>query len=65
MIISIVIPVFNLERYITKCLESIETQNFSQDKYEVIIVNDNYHRLYRDKVGAKAIELLRSIKFDT
>mgnify|MGYP000482318629 CR=1 FL=1 len=41
MIISIVIPVFNLERYITKCLESIETQNFSQDKYEVIIVNDN------------------------
>ena len=41
MVISIIIPVFNLEGYISKCLKSIKRQNFSQKKFEVIIINDN------------------------
>jgi glycosyltransferase involved in cell wall biosynthesis len=36
--ISIIIPVYNLEQYIKRCLDSILTQTF-QD-FEVIIVND-------------------------
>lgn len=35
---SIIIPVYNVEKYITKCLESIEKQTYKS--YEVIIVND-------------------------
>lgn len=35
---SIIIPVYNVEKYIRKCLESILNQSF--DDYEVIIVND-------------------------
>lgn len=35
---SIVIPVYNVEKYITKCLDSIKNQTY--DNYEVIIVND-------------------------
>lgn len=35
---SIVIPVYNVEKYIDKCLESIKNQTY--DNYEVIIVND-------------------------
>lgn len=35
---SIIIPVYNVEKYLTKCLESVKKQSF-QD-YEVIIVND-------------------------
>ena len=35
---SIIIPVYNVEKYIKKCLESILNQSYN--KYEVIIVND-------------------------
>lgn len=36
--ISIVIPVYNLEKYIGKCLESVLGQTYTD--YEVIVVND-------------------------
>lgn len=36
--ISIIIPVYNVEEYLEKCLESIINQNF--DKVEIIIVDD-------------------------
>lgn len=36
--ISIVIPVYNVEKWIDKCLQSVERQTFTN--YEVIIVND-------------------------
>ena len=35
---SIVIPVYNVEDYIERCLESIKKQTFKD--YEVIVVND-------------------------
>lgn len=37
-LISIVIPVYNLEKYIARCLKSIQVQ--SLDDFEVILVND-------------------------
>ena len=36
--ISIIIPVYNVEKYLEKCLQSIEKQIF--DDYEVILVDD-------------------------
>lgn len=36
--VSIIVPVYNVEDYLEKCLDSILKQNFSD--YEVIIVND-------------------------
>lgn len=36
--ISIVIPVYNIERYLNKCLDSITNQSFKE--FEVICVND-------------------------
>lgn len=35
---SIIVPVYNVEKYIEKCLDSIEAQTFTD--YEVIVVND-------------------------
>ena len=35
---SIVIPVYNVEEYIGRCLESVKNQTFKD--YEVIVVND-------------------------
>jgi glycosyltransferase involved in cell wall biosynthesis len=40
MKISIIIPVFNVEKYIEKCLESVFKQDVKDSEYEVIIVND-------------------------
>ena len=36
--ISIVVPAYNAEKYIRKCIESVINQNFQE--YEIIIVND-------------------------
>ncbi len=59
--ISIIIPVYNTELYLKKCLDSIISQTY-QD-YEVIIVNDGstdnsqniiseYEKKYKDKIFA-------------
>ena len=36
--VSVIIPIYNVEKYIDKCLKSIETQTI--DSMEVILVND-------------------------
>lgn len=36
--VSVIIPVFNVERYLKKCLDSVINQTF--DNYEIIIIND-------------------------
>ena len=39
-LLSIIIPVFNVEKYIKKCLDSIFDQTSPEDLFEVIVVND-------------------------
>lgn len=38
--VSIIVPVYNVEQYLEKCLESILKQGFTEEQYEVIMVND-------------------------
>lgn len=38
--LSIIIPVYNVEKYIERCLHSCIKQDLPQDEYEVIVVND-------------------------
>lgn len=40
MLLSIIIPVYNIESYIEECLRSCIDQNIDSDSYEIIIVND-------------------------
>ena len=40
MILSIIIPVYNVEKFVKKCVISCERQNIPSDEYEVICVND-------------------------
>ena len=40
MLLSIVLPVYNMEVYLEKCLESILRQGLAPEEYEVILVND-------------------------
>ena len=40
MKLSIIIPMFNVEKYIERCLRSCANQDCSIDDYEIIVVND-------------------------
>jgi glycosyltransferase involved in cell wall biosynthesis len=40
MKLSIIIPMFNSEKYISRCLDSVIDQNLSNDEYEILIIND-------------------------
>lgn len=39
-LISVVVPVYNQERFVGRCLRSLLNQNFPKDKFEIIVVND-------------------------
>ena len=39
-LLSIIVPVYNVEKYIRACIESIFRQNLDENVFEVIIVND-------------------------
>lgn len=39
MEVSVIVPVYNVEKYLTECLESLLNQNFEKD-FEIICIND-------------------------
>ena len=38
MDLSIIVPVYNVEKYVRSCIESIFKQELDEDRFEVIIV---------------------------
>lgn len=40
MILSIIVPVYNVEAYLEKCVDSLLNQDLSPAEYEIILVND-------------------------
>lgn len=38
--LSVIVPIFNVEPYVEKCLRSLENQDISHDEYEILCVND-------------------------
>ncbi len=40
MLLSIIVPAYNVERYIERCIRSLEAQDIPQDQYEIILTND-------------------------
>ena len=52
--VSIIVPVYNQEKYIGRCLRSLLAQDFDKDRFEVIVINDGSN----DKT-AYALELFK------
>ena len=50
MFISLVIPVYNVEKYIDNCIKSCLEQNIQDEDYEIIIINDGTKDKSMDKV---------------
>lgn len=40
MVLSLIIPVYNVEKYISNCIQSCLKQNISQNDYEIIFIDD-------------------------
>jgi len=40
--ISIIVPAYNEEKDIGRCLKALVDQDFDKDKYEIIIVNNPF-----------------------
>ena len=38
--LSIIVPVFNTEKYLARCLDSLVEQDIPEDQYEILILND-------------------------
>ncbi len=38
--ISVIIPVFNQEKWIARCLRSLINQNYNSENFEIIVIND-------------------------
>lgn len=53
--LSLIIPVYNVEKYIEKCIDSILQQNANSDKYEIIFVidgsKDKSESIIRNKIA--------------
>jgi len=39
-LLSIIVPIYNVEKYIHQCLESIFRQGIDENSYEIILIND-------------------------
>jgi succinoglycan biosynthesis protein ExoA len=37
--VSVLVPMFNEERYITRCLESLFRQDYPRDRYEILVID--------------------------
>ena len=40
MLISLVVPVYNVEKYLVRCVTSLLVQDLARSEYEIILVND-------------------------
>ena len=40
LLLTYIIPLYNTETYVLKCLQSIVDQDLSPDQYEVIVIDD-------------------------
>ena len=40
LILSIIVPIYKVEQYLSKCIESLLNQDLSPEDYEIILVDD-------------------------
>ena len=63
--ISVIVPVFNDEKRIGKCIESLLNQTYPKDKFEVIIVDNNSYDKTIEIIKEYPVKLLRENKIQS
>jgi glycosyltransferase involved in cell wall biosynthesis len=51
--ITVIVPFHNAGKYIGRCIESLISQNYPRDSYEVILVDNNSSDSSPDPVTAR------------
>ena len=64
LFLSIIIPVFNGEKYILRCIKSILSQELSKELYEIILINDGSQDKSLDICNALSLEYSHIIVLD-
>jgi len=62
--LSIILPIYNVENYLEKCIRSLEEQDIPKEEYEIICVNDGSPDNSRDVVLKLQQEFNNIILFD-
>lgn len=52
LLLTYIVPVYNTERYLVRCLNSIISQGLPEDAYEVLVVDDGSTDGSRDQIAA-------------
>lgn len=52
LLLTYIVPVYNTERYLLRCLNSVISQGLPEDSYEVLVVDDGSTDGSRDRVAA-------------
>lgn len=59
--VSVIIPVYNVEKYIEKCLDSVVNQTIKD--IEIIIVNDGSTDMSKEKINTYLQKYSEKIKY--
>ena len=38
--VSVIVPVFNQEKYIARCIRSLQNQNLNESEFDIIVIDD-------------------------
>ena len=68
MDISIVIPCYNLELYIERCLKTILAQDYNSGLYEIIVIidscTDNTEKIVRQTLTGRVQDKVITVKYN-
>ena len=57
ILFSVIVPVFNSERYISNAIKSVLRQKLEKKNYEIILINDNS--------SDQSLKIIRNFKKNT
>jgi len=40
MLLSVIVPIYNVEKYISRCLDCLVHQNLTEEEYEILVIDD-------------------------
>ena len=61
-LVSVIIPVYNSQKYIGRCLRSLKTQSLNKKNFEVIIIDDGSRDHSIDEIIKQKIDNFHIIK---
>lgn len=62
---SIIVPIYKVEKYIHRCLESIFRQGIDEENYEVILINNGTPDKSTDSLGENRRHNKKQIKLNS